>query len=623
MPSTSTTCVSKENRPANNRLISMIDAVGTTTYSYTDFGALLSEDGPWADDTVSYTYTSNRLRSGMTLLQPNATAWSQTYTHDNANRLTGITSPAGTFSYTYDPVNNMLVRKLSLPNGAYITNGFDVLGRMTSTTLKSSSHAVLNSHAYVYDDASRRTRQTRTGGDYVDYGYDKIGQLKSALGLESGGTTNRWNERFHYAYDAAGNLSNRVQNLLTNVFSVDSLNQLTAIVRTNNSLTVAGTTTSGATNVTVADNGNSPVAATRYADATFARTNVTLLNGTNTFTAVAQDNLGRADTNTVTSYLPIAVTFLYDQNGNLRTNGTRIFEYDDENQLTRITEPNAWKSEFVYDGKMKMRVSKDYVWQGGAWVQTNEVRRVYDGMLVIQERDSLNLPRVTYTRGKDLSGSLSDAGGIGGLLGVSDHKSQILDHNYYHADGNGNVSTLADTNQIVVARYLYDPFGNTVSVTGRKAVLNNYGFSSKEANASSGLVYYGYRWYMPDLQRWLNRDPIEEKGGLYLYRFANNAPTEKFDPFGLFLGIGYGNWCGYSRSGPGDPIDDVDAACKEHDDCLATWGRVLNPFNFCRCHYQFCRSIRDADCSVSPDPGGCLAMAVAIIVVCPPLSQLF
>ena len=40
-----------------------------------------------------------------------------------------------------------------------------------------------------------------------------------------------------------------------------------------------------ATNVTVADNGNSPVAAMRYADATFARTNVTLLNGTNTFTA--------------------------------------------------------------------------------------------------------------------------------------------------------------------------------------------------------------------------------------------------------------------------------------------------------------------------------------------------
>jgi YD repeat-containing protein len=232
---------------ANNRLISMVDAVGTTTYSYTDFGALLSEDGPWADDTVSYSYTSNRLRNQLTLLQPNATAWSQTYTYDDAARLTGITSPAGTFTYTYDPINNMKVRKLALPNGGYITNGFDALGRMTSTTLKSSAHAALNAHTYLYDDGSRRTRQTRTGGDYADYGYDKIGQLKSALGFESGGATNRWHERFFYGYDATGNLSNRVQNVLTNVFHVDSLNQLTSAVRTNSSLTVAGTTTSSAT----------------------------------------------------------------------------------------------------------------------------------------------------------------------------------------------------------------------------------------------------------------------------------------------------------------------------------------------------------------------------------------
>ena len=78
--------------------------------------------------------------------------------------------------------------------------------------------------------------------------------------------------------------------VLTNVFHVNSLNQLTSVVRTNTSLTVAGTTTSGATNVTV-----NSLAATRYADNTFTRTNITLSNGTNTFTAIAQDNLGRAD----------------------------------------------------------------------------------------------------------------------------------------------------------------------------------------------------------------------------------------------------------------------------------------------------------------------------------------
>jgi hypothetical protein len=57
----------------------VLDSVGATAYRYTAFGAVLSEDGPWADDTVSYAYTANRLRQSMSLLQPNSTAWSQTY----------------------------------------------------------------------------------------------------------------------------------------------------------------------------------------------------------------------------------------------------------------------------------------------------------------------------------------------------------------------------------------------------------------------------------------------------------------------------------------------------------------------------------------------------------------
>ena len=33
--------------------------------------------------------------------------------------------------------------------------------------------------------------------------------------------------------------------------------------------------------------------------------------------------------------------------------------------------------------------------------------------------------------------------------------------------------------------------------------------------------------------RWLNRDPIQEKGGLNLYRFVMNSPLGVFDPLGL------------------------------------------------------------------------------------------
>jgi len=52
-------------------------------------------------------------------------------------------------------------------------------------------------------------------------------------------------------------------------------------------------------------------------------------------------------------------------------------------------------------------------------------------------------------------------------------------------------------------------------------------------NTLTGLYYYGYRWYAPNLQRWVNRDPIQEEGGINLYRFAQNDSVNFVDLFGL------------------------------------------------------------------------------------------
>jgi hypothetical protein len=47
------------------------------------------------------------------------------------------------------------------------------------------------------------------------------------------------------------------------------------------------------------------------------------------------------------------------------------------------------------------------------------------------------------------------------------------------------------------------------------------------------LVYYLYRFYSPELGRWINRDPIEERGGVNLYGFVNNNGVNITDLFGL------------------------------------------------------------------------------------------
>jgi hypothetical protein len=73
-------------------------------------------------------------------------------------------------------------------------------------------------------------------------------------------------------------------------------------------------------------------------------------------------------------------------------------------------------------------------------VQTNEVYYVYDGNVVIQERNINNLPTTTYTRGLDLSGSLEGAGGIGGLLSMTlnfEPGSSSSNSMFYHATAMG------------------------------------------------------------------------------------------------------------------------------------------------------------------------------------------
>jgi len=114
---------------------------------------------------------------------------------------------------------------------------------------------------------------------------------------------------------------------------------------------------------------------------------------------------------------------------------------------------------------------------------------------------------------------------------------------------------LVDASQAVVAKYLYDPFGSTLAKSGILADANTYRFSSKEWNANSGLYYYLYRLYDPNVQRWLNKDPIGGNGfeilrhqsskllklfGMLkktddknLYEFVKNHPIGGFDALGL------------------------------------------------------------------------------------------
>ena len=52
------------------------------------------------------------------------------------------------------------------------------------------------------------------------------------------------------------------------------------------------------------------------------------------------------------------------------------------------------------------------------------------------------------------------------------------------------------------------------------------------------VAYYGYRYYHPNLGRWINRDPIEESGGMNVYGFVGNDGVNANDFLGLKLTVG-------------------------------------------------------------------------------------
>lgn len=675
---------------ALNRLTNLVDAVGTSRFTYNAQGALLAEDGPWANDTVSRAYTPNGQRSVLSVEQPSG-SWAQGYAFDAAGRLTNIVAASGVFGYRYAPGQDeaalgALVGRLDLPNGGFVTNWFDSVGRLLGTSLRSGAGSGLDTFEYAYDLGGFRSSGTYNAANYWTWLYDKAGQLTNAVGREAGGTTLRLNEQFRYRYDAAGNLAVRTNNALVQTFTVNSLNQYTAVSRSG-TLTVAGSTTTSAPGG-VGVNG---VSAARYADNTFAAAGLGLTNGPNVFTASATNSGGTKATDTAQLNLADGAVFQYDGNGNLIWDGSRKLEYDDADQLIRVT-TSTGKSQFAYDGLGRRRVRQEYGWSpsggatplvtsvtaggtlrtnftgwvgfkftvgaapiavaevgrwvvagntgshavklvradtlldvpgamatvttagatagqfayatlpaaavleantayyvvshevagtdqwydwpgtaltlsaagtlygpawsydsptayytasaqqsyvpvslkytAGSWGLLAETRYVYDGLLPVQERDGSNNPTVAHTRGPDLSGSLAGAGGIGGLLARSTVNVWPAVHYYYHADGNGNVTALVAQNHTLAARYSYDAFGNLLTKAGPLAEENLYRFSSKEYHAASGLVYYGYRFYDPNLQRWLNRDPLGEDGGINLYGFVRNNPLGWVDSWG-------------------------------------------------------------------------------------------
>jgi len=227
--------------------------------------------------------------------------------------------------------------------------------------------------------------------------------------------------------------------------------------------------------------------------------------------------------------------------------GRWVYFWDADNRLVMMTDkfyslPNSARKQlgFNYDymGRRVLKVVS--TWNGTAYASPVTTRFVYDGWNLLAELDAGNDNAVvcSYMWGSDLSGSLRDSGGVGGLLTVSPNGTGT----YFVAyDGNGNVVSLTDGSGSICARYEYSPFGETIRANGSAVTQNAIRFSTKYADFESGMLYYGYRFYNPSFGRWLGRDPLEERGGVGLYILVQNDPINAADLLGLMAKVEIGD----------------------------------------------------------------------------------
>jgi len=106
---------------------------------------------------------------------------------------------------------------------------------------------------------------------------------------------------------------------------------------------------------------------------------------------------------------------------------------------------------------------------------------------------------------------------------------------YYTRDQLGSVREMLNSSGSIVARYAYDPYGNTTLVSGSN--LATFQYATLYAHQPSGLELPTFRGgYDPTLGRWIQGDHMGEKGGINLYGYVLDDPINLIDP------LGFGKW---------------------------------------------------------------------------------
>ena len=208
----------------------------------------------------------------------------------------------------------------------------------------------------------------------------------------------------------------------------------------------------------------------------------------------------------------------YDLRGNLiridTAAGTWRFAWSARNLLLASQSPDGAITHYEYDGfgrrirKQRPGLTVDFTWAGEQMV--SEVRTTASG---VTRRDYLYFPGTFTPLAMRVDGQVYTC----------------------HTDPLGTPRMIAAPDGSPVWLADYSGFG-VARVKEGSTLENPLRLPGQYFDEETGLHYNRFRYYAPQLGRYISRDPMGFIADTNFYRYAGNNPINQADPMGLFWG---------------------------------------------------------------------------------------
>ncbi|MEA3476644.1 MAG: RHS repeat-associated core domain-containing protein, partial [Bacteroidota bacterium] len=568
-----------------------------TQFGYDQFGNLISRKDK-ESKTTGYEYDPlNRLKKVTDSMSQDTL-----YVYDNRDNLIKLTDANNQATcFEYDK-NNRLIKE-TRPMGKETTYQYDAAGNLTRKI-----DAKNQKTEYIYDDAGRledvkyyASASDTTPEKTVSFTYDKVGNLKS---YDDGTTSASYDYDDNYrkitetvdygTFLLATNYTYYKNGLkktftgpdnITYEYAYDNNNQLSAIqipnigAITNNSYNwirpESMTLPAGATkdftydslmrlkSITTKDPGQNNLIDYQY---TYDKMdNITAKETEHGDYQYNYDDLYRLTTTDNPDFDDEA--FTYDPVGNRLTSSdtTGDWDYNLNNELLGYDNVS-----FEYDANCNM-IQKNV---GGAVAfnfvynienRLTEVRDSSDDLIATYYYDPFGRRLWKEVYGGRTYFHYSDEG----LVGEYDANGDVIrtygykpyslwgtdplflksgtEYYFYHNDLLGTPQKMTAVNGAVVWSAKYDSFGKA-SVDGASAIANDLRFPGQYFDDETGLHYNWHRYYDPSTGRYMTPDSIGLDGGINLYSYTSQNPTNLTDPEGLWVPQAIGAFIGGSTN---------------------------------------------------------------------------